>query len=149
MHLLCDKTKFTQKGPSTPAIKHQSTCSLKATQRGPSQKVVSYAFYIGPRYRPDYFTVRIFQILKSDYNTYLKKGIFANIRQVSQFYLGWVIRIYHNIINIINTTMLENLTAIERESGLALDLCFMGDLPGFGDMLGNNSQYNKNVSTEK
>lgn len=34
--------------------------------------------------------------------------------------------------------MIKNLTAIEKESGLALDLCFMGDLPGFGNMLSNN-----------
>jgi hypothetical protein len=56
---------------------------------------------------------------------------------VSEYYPGWVTRIYHNIKN---KAMVANLTAIERDADGALDLCYVGDLPGFGDMLGTDHE---------
>jgi hypothetical protein len=62
----------------------------------------------------------------------VKQGIVENIKQVEHFYPGWTMRIYHDLQD--GSKYKQNLTDIESKNGQILDLCYVGDLPVFGNM---------------
>ncbi|XP_059469128.1 uncharacterized protein LOC132192917 isoform X2 [Neocloeon triangulifer] len=98
-------------------LSFSSTCSLKATNRGPHQFVVSFS-YFGEN--------------DSEAKGYFE-GISANAHLVQKFYPGWVIRVYHDISQ--RGTRKDDLDKLEEKFGDWVDFCFVGEVPGFGNLL--------------
>jgi len=50
-----------------------------------------------------------------------------------KYYPNWVMRVYHDITD---GSMNETLKNLEERFGNVLDLCFTGNLPGYGNLIG-------------
>ncbi|XP_059471537.1 uncharacterized protein LOC132194342 isoform X2 [Neocloeon triangulifer] len=96
---------------------HSSTCSKKASRRGPHQRVISFSFFGRIKSRRGYF-----------------EGIEINANLIRELYPNWIMRLYHDIRKgRLNTT----LDRLELSYGETLDLCFVGNIPGYGNLIGS------------
>ncbi|XP_059470599.1 uncharacterized protein LOC132193751 [Neocloeon triangulifer] len=96
---------------------NESTCSQKATNRGPHQRVVSFSYYGGITSKRGYFS-----------------GIEENAKLIQKIYPNWTMRVYHDIKD--EGRFHQILDDLEQKFGKVLDLCFVGNLPIFGNILG-------------
>ena len=71
-----------------------STCGHLSTTRGPYQKIISFAFYLGHNH-----TLIADDAAMCNLNSTNKyfAGIMRNVMRVKELYPGYVMRVYHNI----------------------------------------------------
>ncbi|KAF4528042.1 hypothetical protein B566_EDAN016662 [Ephemera danica] len=91
-----------------------STCSFNATSRGANQRVVIFSFYGNISSDRSYF-----------------QGIRRNAQRIQQLYPDWVMRVYHNASD---PHARQLLCQTQCSYGEFLDTCFVGDLPGYGNL---------------
>jgi hypothetical protein len=60
------------------------------------------------------------------------QGIEINAELLTKLYTNWTMRVYHDISDASAFKVLENL---ENHFGNVLDLCFVGNLPHYGNLL--------------
>jgi hypothetical protein len=62
------------------------------------------------------------------------KGIAKNAQLMMDLYPDWVMRVYHDIID---GSMNSTLDSLQSRFGHVLDFCFVGNLPGYGNVRGD------------
>lgn len=55
-----------------------------------------------------------------------------------KLYPNWVMRVYHDITD---GSMNSTLDSLQNRLGHILDLCFVGNLPGYGNIIGPHSSF--------
>ncbi|XP_049849060.1 uncharacterized protein LOC126317237 [Schistocerca gregaria] len=95
-----------------------STCGEGATARGPGQRVVAFSYYGDVNNTRGYYT-----------------GIERNAAAIGGLYPGWTMRVYHDVPPGDRFAASRELDRLSREFP-HLDLCYVGDVPGYGDLRG-------------
>ena len=102
----------------TKVFLNQTLCSQSAFRRGPHQKIVAFTYYGSKKSKDKH--IRNLYI-----DTYFQ-GIDTIAKTMSEFYPGWVMRLYHHID--VNDPLMKILCKIACTNPV-IDICDVKNLP--------------------